>query len=191
MNPSSSSYDPYGGDKQPIQKRIEQEKTFLLTMASSCPSLDSLTLDASTLDLNFLTRLRNLRHLGWTGYSRSSSEETLSILGALPHLNSLSVDCSPYTCSGPLSFTDHVLQNLNAMRSLEISDDNENYEDEDAPRPDMLTHDMMRVLAFHKETLTDLIIISDTVVDQKILNGVLWILSTLELSTVSIAFTIS
>ena len=140
-------------------QKLQKQETFLLAMAVSCPSLESLALDSSQLHLDYLTRLRNLRYLRWTGYSQSTPEETLCILGALPSLNSLSIHRSPTRTdklTKHLSFTDYVLRNIKPLKCLEL------YHMISETKVDILTQNMMQALAPHRDTLYDLTIMSDS-----------------------------
>lgn len=108
------------------------EKELILDMIPSAfPKLLHYTIKSEPLRISYIQRFRTLRHLGWSGYSTSSSEEIASTLCSLKHLDSITFE-QPFSRSGRMivkgrrfslrspSITPDIISQLNPLKSFQI-----------------------------------------------------------------------
>lgn len=173
----------------------ERKEAFLTTIAASCPSLSRLTSFPGIISLDYLTYFHNLHFLRWTGYSLMDPQETLSILGSLPHLNKMSLYRYPAWNGGQwaieqgsleqhLSFTPYVMRNLKALKLLNI----EHMTSEHTSH--FLTAEMIQALAAHRESLQQISIGAHYPIDGALLGELLNILSSFRLKRVHMMLTL-
>lgn len=156
---------------------------FLLAFAKSTPFLQNLWSFTHLTHLDYLTHLRNLRSLTWTGYSLSSPQDTLRILGDLPYLDSMSLFRHPEVHDKDYdivtaelyryqSFTADVLRGMRPLKSFEITHLSSTV------NSDLLTKDMMdALLTRHNETLIEIRVESDRLIDQGTFTALLKVIS--------------
>ena len=157
-------------------EEVQITDNVLLAMASLCPLLESFKSHPDCrMHLDFLTKLPKLRDFTWSGYSESTPEETLIILGALPCLDNVHIRriYGEDRMSGQLSFTDHVLRGLKPLQTLRISQPKDS---------GILTAAFIQaILTSHRDTLSFLRVSCHSKIDRVVFDEIIRVLPSLNL----------
>jgi hypothetical protein len=157
---------------------LEKEQQLVLNMiAAACPKVQEFTFFSisNLLPLSFLAHFQDLRLLRFSGYSKSSPEETLSILKSLKNLETIILYRETYPRDRPidasvhshLAFAPEVLENMQPLRSIQFS--HMSYR---IPS-NHITVPMIHALRRHAESLRSLRIFTEFAVDEDILLALL------------------
>jgi hypothetical protein len=160
---------------------LEKEQQLVLNMIpAACPKMQEFTFFSisNLLPLSFLAHFQDLRLLRFSGYSKSSPEETLSILKSLNNLEAIiiyrypemypkdnTIDTS--SVHSYISFAPEVLENLQPLKSIHFS-----HMTSRIPS-DHITVPMIQALRPHAESLRSLRIFTDFAVDGDVLLALL------------------
>jgi hypothetical protein len=160
---------------------LEKEQQLILNMIpAACPKMQEFTFFSISdlLPLSFLAHFEDLRLLRFSGYSKSSPKETLSILKSLNNLETIiiyrypdvypkdnAIDIS--SLHSYLSFAPEVLENLQPLKSIHFC-----HMTSRIPS-DHITVPMIHALRPHAESLRSLRISTDFAVDGDVLLALL------------------
>ena len=176
--------------------KYDIEQQLVLNMvAAACPKMQEFTGFSNLLPLDYLQNFHDLRLLRFSGYSKSTAEETLGILRGFNKLDSIIVyrypehydkDYAIFTSKLPLhlSFTPDVLSKVRPLKRFEISHMTSRVPSQHITVP------ILRALRDHKESLRTLSLHSDLPVDGEYLQELLNFINSSDLSNLSLQFTI-
>jgi hypothetical protein len=167
----------------------EKEQQLVLNIIpAACPKVQEFTFFSisNLLPLSFLAHFQDLRLLRFSGYSKSSPEETLSILKSLNNLETIIIYRYPETypkdntidtssVHSYLSFAPEVLENMQPLKSTHFS-----HMTSRIPS-DHITLPMIHALRPHVESLRSLRIFTDFAVDGDVLLALLDFVASTEL----------
>lgn len=106
-----------------------QHRRFLALLTASCPEIRDFTFSIYTVHLKFLEQFQHLRSFQFSGYSRSSPEETLQVLRNLRNLEALTLSTVPDPSRDGnrthkqnifFSINEHVIQGMWPLKSLSV-----------------------------------------------------------------------
>jgi hypothetical protein len=159
---------------------LEKEQQLVLNMIpAACPKVKEFTFFSisNLLPLSFLAHFQDLRLLRFSGYSKSSPEETLSILKSLNNLETIIIYRYPETypqdntirtsVHSHLSFAPEVLENMQPLKSIHFS-----HMTSRIPS-NHITVPMIHALRTHAESLRSLRVFTDFAVDEDVLLALL------------------
>jgi hypothetical protein len=159
---------------------LEKEQQLVLNMIpAACPKVQEFSFFSisNLLTLSFLAHFQDLRLLRFSGYSKSSPEETLSILKSLSNLETIMIYRYPETHPGGnavdpsvhshLSFAPKVLENMQPLKSILFSHMTFRIPSDHIAVP------MIHALRPHAESLRSLRIYTDSAVDEDVLLALL------------------
>lgn len=178
----------------PCPKCDIEQQLVLDMIAAAYPKMHEFTVFSNLLPLEYLRNFHDLRLLRFSGYSKSTPEETLDILRSFMYLDSIIIyrypeyydrDHAIVTSKLPqyLSFTAGVLSKVQPLKRFEISHMTPRTSSEHVTIP------VLKALRAHKESLRTLSIRSDLPVHREYLAELLSFIASSDLSNLSLKFT--
>ncbi|KAF2098156.1 hypothetical protein NA57DRAFT_57321 [Rhizodiscina lignyota] len=162
VGPRPFDYVPFG--------HVQAEQELLARIVSiCCTDLEGFAIDNALLHLDFLPRLQQLQHFEFSGFSKTSSNELLSILQSLPRLSSIRIffaaNTTPMWYGQPhsMSFCPEVLAGLKPLRKFSICTISS-----ERSKHTFLTAPMLRALRLHTESLEELNLESNFEINQEV-----------------------
>lgn len=170
-----------------------EQRLIVEMIATAMPPLRKLTIHSTPLQLNYLENFSKLQHLSFTGFSASTSAETLHIPKGLPHLTSIelrrakaSYDLSqkPVRLIGKFCLTPTVIKGLNPLKSFSI------VSIDDRIQPYYLSAEMLSAISSHVESLHRFNVFVNMFckVENEIVNGILDLVHMSGLKELGLAF---
>jgi hypothetical protein len=169
---------------------IEQQLVLDMT-AAACSKIQEFTGFSNLLPLSYLRNFHDIRLLRFSGYSKSTPQETSDILRSLKHLDTIIIyrypeyydrDQAIITSELPryLSFTPDVLERVQVLKRFEISHMTPRVPSQHVNIP------ILRALRAHKKSLRDLSIHSSYPVGEEYLEELLSFIQYSNLSSLSL-----
>jgi hypothetical protein len=170
---------------------VHEQNLILEMVSNACPTIHTLVISNSSerLNLSYLTKFHNLRHLNFNGRISTSPEDALQILRSLKSLNTIALVRPPsgkvmWPPSTISSITPDIISKMNPLRSLSLMHLT------DQPPSDLFSAPMLRALTCHRNSLRSLVIDVFHRIEGELMEGLLTFISTSYLTELTIMLSV-